>query len=251
MHIQTKRARTPAAIRWAALLSLWLMPGFLMAHPGPLDDNGGHYDPSGSSYHCHMSLCAEPDTFTRGNRDSFFLDPTERDRFYNEADWPLFEGNSSNCRSIRQTILVLTSRETVSFTNPRACEVRTGSWIDEYTGKRFNVANQLELDHIIPRRYAHSHGGDRWPPGKKFEFSNDPMNLIMVERREARRKSDNGPSRYLPREEYQCEYAQQWRTIADKYDLRLNSRDSNRIIVILRDCGEDEPSISVDEDASQ
>jgi hypothetical protein len=251
MHIQSER-KHPAhkAIHW---LTLWLLliPGLLVAHPGPLDDNGGHYDQGGMSYHCHMGNCSEPDTFTRGNRDSFFLDPNSRDKFYNEADWPLFEGNSSNCRSIRQTILVLTSRETVSFTNPRECEVRTGSWIDEYTGKRFTVASQLELDHIIPRRYAHNQGGDRWPPGKKFQFANDPMNLIMVERREARRKADKGPSGYLPREEFQCEYAQQWRAVADKYDLRLNTRDSNRILVILRGCTEDRSTISVDEDASR
>jgi len=253
MPVQTEQIHARSihnAIRQLTRLILILIPSSLLAHPGALDDNGGHYDQNGVSYHCHMSNCAEPDTFTRGNRDSFFFDPTTRDRFYNDADWPLFEGNNSNCRSIRQTILVLTSRETVRFTNPRECEVRTGSWIDEYTGKRFNVANQLELDHIIPRRYAHNQGGDRWPPGKKFEFANDPMNLIMVERREAQRKDDKGPSGYLPREEFQCEYAQQWRNIADKYDLRLNSRDSNRIVVILRGCGEDQPSVSID-DASR
>ncbi len=234
-------------------LPLLIAPAFLLisaeltAHPGPLDQNGGHYDPSGTSYHCHMTNCAEPDTFTRGNRDSFMLDPSTRDRFYNEADWPLFEGSSGNCRSIRQTMLVITSRAPVSFTNPRECEARTGEWLDEYTGEVFNVAAQLELDHIIPRRYAHSHGGDRWPPQKKYEFANDPLNLVLVERREARRKSERGPTNYLPREEYQCEYAQQWLAIADKYDLRLNNRDSNRLNLILRECGDDKPTTSIDE----
>ena len=228
------------------LLLLWPAAG--SAHPGPLDDNGGHYD--GPSYHCHIGGCEQPDTFTRGSRDSFFFDPQSRDRFFNEADWTLFEGNSSNCRSIRQTMLVMTSRDLVRFTNPRECEVRLGEWLDEYTGKRFQVANQLELDHIIPRRYAHNQGGDRWPAGKKFEFSNDPQNLILVERREARRKGDRGPSGYLPREEYQCDYVRQWQAIADKYDLRLDNRDSNRVLIILRGCGEDREDVRINETAT-
>ncbi len=230
----------------AALLGL---PAAASAHPGPLDDNGGHYGPGGGSYHCHIggSSCQQPDTFSRGSRDSFFFDPESRDRFFNEADWPMFEGNSSNCRSTRQTILVLTSRSPVRFTNPRECEARLGDWLDEYTGKRFEVASQLELDHIIPRRYAHSHGGDRWSPRKKFEFANDPLNLILVERREARRKGDSGPSRYLPREEYQCSYARQWQSIAEKYDLNLANQDRNRIRAILRDCGEGDAPAPIDE----
>ena len=65
------------------------------------------------------------------------------------------------------------------------------------------------------------------------------MNLILTERSEIRRKGERGPTRYLPRDEYQCDYVRQWLAIAEKYDLRIANGDKNRITVILRDCGED------------
>ena len=86
--------------------------------------------------------------------------------------------------------------------------------------------------------YAHTHGGDRWPAQKKLQFSNDPINLVLIKRREIRRKRDRGPDRYLPREEFQCEYVRLWQAIADKYNLQLGSRDRNEITVVLRDCSD-------------
>ncbi|MDP2140160.1 MAG: hypothetical protein Q8L20_05055 [Gammaproteobacteria bacterium] len=219
------------------LLGLFGLSPAALSHPGPLDENGGHYN--GASYHCHLSVCEEPDTFTRGNRDSFFFDPQSRDKFFNAADWPYDEDFDGDCQNTRNEILVVTSRASVSYTNPRNCEARIGEWFDEYTGKTFTVAAQLELDHIIPLRYAHNLGGDAWPQGKKVAFANDPLNLILTERSEARRKNERGPSRYLPREEYRCDYVRQWLAIAEKYELRLATTDSNRITVILRDCGEE------------
>lgn len=211
----------------------------LAAHPGNLDLNGGHY--YGPSYHCHMRGCEQPDTFSinRRPRDGIMTDTRSREKFFNEDDWDFEQDYDGDCQSTRQEMLVLTSRQTVSFTNPRNCVVRTGEWLDEYTGKVFTVAVQLEVDHIIPRLYAHSHGGDRWSAQKKLQFANDPMNLMLVEKREQRRKQDRGPTRYLPpREEFHCQYARTWEAIADKYDLQLASRDRAEIGRIIRDCPE-------------
>jgi len=218
------------------LLCLLLPAGSVMSHPGPLDQNGGHYD--GQSYHCHMPDCDMPDSFFRSGQDSFFFDPRTREQFFNEVDWDYSRDYDGDCQTTRHEILVITSRAPVGFTNPRNCEVRTGEWFDEYTGKTFTVAAQIDIDHVIPLRYAHNQGGDAWPPEKKLMFANDPANIVLTERSEIRRKNDRGPSRYLPRDEYQCDYVRQWQAIAEKYDLRLANADRNRITVILRDCVE-------------
>ena len=221
----------------ALLLLISLASSQTSAHPGNIDLNGGHY--YGNSYHCHMPSCEMPDTFERIGRDSLMTDYRDREKFFNEDDWSYEEDYDGDCQSTRQEMLILTSRATVRYTNPRNCVVRTGEWFDEYTGKTFTVATQMELDHIIPRMYAHTHGGDRWPPGKKLQFSNDPLNLMLVERRQIRRKNDRGPDRYLPpREEYHCQYVRAWEAIADKYDIQLSTRDRNRIVRVLRDCPE-------------
>ena len=83
-------------------------------------------------------------------------------------------------------------------------------------------------------------------PDTKLQFSNDPLNLILVERREVRRKRDRGPSRYLPREEFQCEYAMIWNQLSEKYDLQLSSRDKSTMSRILDSCSEGENSLKDD-----
>ncbi len=211
----------------------------LSAHPGSLDINGGHY--YGNSYHCHMTGCEMPDTFDisrPGGRDSLLSNRREREKFFNEDDWSFEQDYDGDCQSTRQELLILTSIGEIRYTNPRNCVVRTGRWIDEYTGKEFTVATQLDVDHIIPRMYAHTHGGDAWPAQKKLQFSNDPMNMVLVERREIRRKRDRGPNRYLPREEFQCEYVRLWDAIADKYDLRIDGSDRGAINDVLENCPE-------------
>ena len=220
---------------WAFLVSL---PTQLVGHAGNVDLNGGHY--WGQSYHCHVTACEMPDTFDfrRRSRDSLLTDYRKREKFFNEDDWSFEEDFDGDCQSTRQEMLVLTSRSEIRYTNPRNCVVRTGEWLDEYTGEVFEVAVKLEVDHVIPRMYAHTHGGDRWMAEKKLLFANDPLNIMLVERREIRRKRDRGPSRYLPREEFQCEYINLWDQISVKYDLQLSSNDRSTISRMRDECPE-------------
>ena len=181
-----------------------------------------------------------PDTFDfrRRARDSLLTDYRKREKFFNEDDWSFEEDFDGDCQSTRQEMLVLTSRSEIRYTNPRNCVVRTGEWLDEYTGEVFEVAVKLEVDHVIPRMYAHTHGGDRWMAEKKLLFANDPLNIMLVERREIRRKRDRGPSRYLPRDEFQCEYINLWNQISEKYDLQLSTTDRSTISRLNADCSE-------------
>ncbi len=217
------------------ILLSWF-PTQLAGHAGNVDLNGGHY--WGQSYHCHVTACEMPDTFDFGrrSRDSLLTDYRRREKFFNEDDWSFEEDFDGDCQSTRQEMLVLTSRSEVRYTNPRNCVVRTGEWLDEYTGEVFEVAVKLEVDHVIPRMYAHTHGGDRWIPDKKLQFANDPLNIMLVERREIRRKRDRGPSRYLPRDEFQCEYINLWDQLSEKYNLQLSSSDRSTISQMLDDC---------------
>ena len=229
--------KTKTDFSFFCALLLWF-PIQLFGHGGNLDLNGGHY--WGQSYHCHMTACEMPDTFDFGrrSRDSLLTDYRKREKFFNEDDWSFEQDFDGDCQSTRQEMLVITSRSDVRYTNPRNCVVRTGEWLDEYTGEVFEVAVKLEVDHVIPRMYAHTHGGDRWMPEKKLQFANDPLNIMLVERREVKRKRDRGPSRYLPRDEFQCEYINLWDQISDKYNLQLSASDRSTISRMRDDCTE-------------
>ena len=217
---------------------LLFVPALASSHGGNLDLNGGHY--YGRSYHCHLSGCEMPDTFGIGRtrRDSLMTNRRDREKFFNTDDWDFEVDYDNDCQSTRQEMLILTSRTEVRYTNPRNCVVRTGEWLDEYTGKTFKVAVQVDIDHVIPLMYAHTHGGDRWPAQKKLQFANDSLNLMLVEKREIKKKNGRGPDGYLPRKEFQCEYAGMWDAIAKNYDLDLESRDKSRIRKILEDCSD-------------
>jgi len=168
---------------------LLFVPALASSHGGNLDLNGGHY--YGRSYHCHLSGCEMPDTFGIGRtrRDSLMTNRRDREKFFNTDDWDFEVDYDNDCQSTRQEMLILTSRTEVRYTNPRNCVVRTGEWLDEYTGKTFKVAVQVDIDHVIPLMYAHTHGGDRWPAQKKLQFANDPLNLMLVEKREIKKKN--------------------------------------------------------------
>ena len=207
-----------------------------LSHPGNLDQNGGHYH--GNSYHCHLGNCEIPDTFSsqRRRRNGFTNDRRYMEKFFNDDDWNYEIDLDQDCQSTRQEMLILTSRTPVKFTNPRNCVVRSGMWFDEYTGDEFEIASKIDIDHIIPRIYAHSYGGDRWSAQKKAQFSNDPMNLILTSRKELRKKNQKGLSRYLPREKFVCEYIALWDSIAKRYDLEIDRRDRRVISNTQQSC---------------
>ena len=219
-------------LNWLALTTgctLSLISLLAIGHAGNMDLNGGHY--YGRTYHCHVSNCEMPDTFDRfGRRDGVFTDRRAREKFFNIDDWAFEQDFDGDCQSTRQEMLILTSRIEVNYTNPRNCVVRIGEWLDEYTGKVFKVATQIDLDHVIPLMYAHTHGGDAWPENKKLQFANDPINLFAVEKRVNRQKSAYGPSEWLPPNiKFRCQYILRFQRVVKLYGLDQNATELQMI----------------------
>ena len=79
--------------------------------------------------------------------------------------------------------------------------------------------------------YAHRHGGFSWSSSKKEQFANDPLNLLPAYDIENRKKSDKGPSEYLPsNKNLACAYIKRWQAIRIKYGLNIAPNDK----VIIR-----------------
>ncbi|MES3007139.1 MAG: DUF1524 domain-containing protein [Pseudomonadota bacterium] len=161
---------------------------------------------------------------------------------YERSQWRHWEDFDGDCQNARQELLIAQSLAAIHFTNARGCTVAMGQWFDPYTGKQFVQASDVDIDHVIPLKYAHEHGGARWSPLTKKLFANDPENLLIVDDGENQSKGASGPAQYLPRAEYQCEYARRWQTIAAKYELQLARQDMQTLTTIQRDCGDYTPS---------
>ncbi|MEY4641883.1 MAG: hypothetical protein RLZZ227_1877 [Pseudomonadota bacterium] len=212
-----------------------LAGGTLADMSKPLDPNGGHWEYSGV-YQCHLDGCV-PTVSRNQYRSRAFTNPNDQDMYFVKEDWPHWQ-LVSQCKTARTFVLEQTSKVPVTWTNPRQCEIREGLWVDEYTGDEFTRGAQLEIDHIIPLKYANSSNGYQWDEGKRASFANDPLNLIAVSREVYRKKRERSIGSWQPRDEFQCDYAVAWKQVSEKYDLDLFARDISRMNKILGDCGD-------------
>jgi hypothetical protein len=85
--------------------------------------------------------------------------------------------------------------------------VLSGEWYGTYTGYTFIISKELDLDHIVPLKFAHGHGGDKWIRERKAMFANDLDNLILAKVSLNCRKGAKELTEWLPPNfPYRCEY---------------------------------------------
>lgn len=140
---------------------------------------------------------------------------------YNRGDWKHWIDADGDCQDTRAEVLIAASETAVEFKAPAKCEVLKGSWKDPYSDKVWTAASDLDIDHIVPLKWANGHGGSFWSSDRKKEFANDFENLLAVEDRLNQSKSDKGPDVWMPpKHEYRCEYLKRFDRIVAKYSLK-------------------------------
>ena len=164
---------------------------------------------------------------------------------YNRADWKHWTPRDRNCWNTREAVLMrdakditlLDSKKIPTSDQTKACHVISGTWVDPYSGKTILSPKELDVDHIIPLSYAARHGGNDWDIETKELFANDMENLLAVSSTENRRKSDKGPSKYMPENtRFHCEYSIKFINIADKYALHVTGADKRALDAALTTC---------------
>ena len=142
---------------------------------------------------------------------------------YDRSEWRHWIDADGDCQNTRHEILIRDSLVPVTLSKS-GCVVITGVWVGQYTGEVFTKARQLDIDHIIPLKWADQHGAENWTPYFKRVFANDPENLLPVKASANRSKGAKGPGEYMPPLN-QCEYLRQWRSIVNRYGLRYKRKD--------------------------
>lgn len=136
---------------------------------------------------------------------------------YDRSDWPHWLDYDGDCMNTRHELLRDRSLFPVVLSED-GCYVVTGLWYGPYTGKHYMQPRDLDLDHVVPLKWAHLHGGADWDEDRKTLFANDRLNLLLVEKGHNRRKGADGPDQYLP-PEAQCDYLQRFRAVVSRYRL--------------------------------
>lgn len=112
---------------------------------------------------------------------------TAYDRSY-FSGWVDADGD---CQDTRAEMLIAASRATPTL-RPDGCTVVAGLWLDPYSGRTFRSASQIDIDHLVPLKWAWEHGAATWPKRKADRFALDPDNLVAVSASQNRSKGALG-----------------------------------------------------------
>lgn len=162
---------------------------------------------------------------------------------------PWIDTDSNGCRQ-RDDILARDMTDVVLHDDN--CKVLAGVLDDPYTGTTIDfvcgpealstgrcasqAAAIVQIDHIIPLRYAMGAGAAGWDQQTRIEFANDPINLLASDGPANGSKSNLGPGDWMPVESYHCTYAMKWTQVLEAYPLRMFPEDIQKLRDVLQTC---------------
>jgi hypothetical protein len=156
---------------------------------------------------------------------------------YNRNDWPHWSDDDKDCQNTRHEILISSSKKQVEFKTEKGCNVAAGEWFDPYSGNTYFKSTELDLDHIVPLKFAHGHVADIWSRERKEMFANDLDNLILAQASLNRQKGAKGLDDWLPpNQSYRCEYIARFNAVMAKYDLRFIPAEQRIVNRMVKAC---------------
>jgi hypothetical protein len=139
---------------------------------------------------------------------------------YNRKLFSHWSDDDKNCINTRHELLIKLSTSTITYKN--SCNVDRGRWLDPYTDKTFYSAKDLDVDHMVPLKWAWDRGANMWSAAKRKRFANDKVNLFAVQASVNRQKGAMGPLEWLPpNERFHCQYVVRFIRATKMYDMQL------------------------------
>ena len=153
---------------------------------------------------------------------------------YERGDWKHWIDADDDGQNTRVEVLVEESIEPVVFKDEgKRAHVKSGRWLDPYTGKTFTLAQDLDVDHMVPLMNAHVSGGWLWDWERRREYANDQsfaVHLIAVSKSANRSKGAKGPEEWKPPEQdYWCAYATNWESIKQRWNLTMTQEEREAV----------------------
>ncbi|AEY02974.1 hypothetical protein GU3_16344 (plasmid) [Oceanimonas sp. GK1] len=137
-----------------------------------------------------------------------------------------------DCQNSRHEALIAQSTGPVRYKDGRQCQVTAGRWISPFTGAVIHDPSKMDIDHVVPLKWAWEHGAKHWQKPKREQFANDPANLLSVEASLNRQKGAKGLDQWLPPAN-QCQYALRFMRVLKTYDLELKPQEKTRYADIM------------------
>jgi hypothetical protein len=161
---------------------------------------------------------------------------SQRDQEYTRSAFGHgWDDSNGDCQDSRAEALIAQSSTKVRFADERRCRVVTGRWISPFTGRVIQNASDIDIDHVVPLKWAWDHGADTWSSDKREKFANDPVNLWSVELSLNRQKGAKGPEDWLP-PAGQCGYVARFVRITKQYGLKPDLQDTAWMQSFVKEC---------------
>ena len=131
----------------------------------------------------------------------------------------------------------------ITFRSDDACLVSTGVLHDPYTGKTISFKRgvgtslAVQIDHVVAVSDAWQKGAQKWNSSKRYNFYNDPLNLLAVDGPTNGKKSDSDAASWLPpNKSYRCAYVARQIAVKFKYGVWVTSAEKGAMAQILAKC---------------
>jgi len=150
--------------------------------------------------------------------------------------WSDLDGNGFNTR---KEVLIRHAAQTyngVYLVTIVENDVKVGIWVCPYSGKVFHSSSNLDIDHVVPLKYAWEHGAENWSDKEREVFANDMDNLLAVNRIVHSGKGDSSPDKWLPPNiSFHAEYIAKFISICDRYKLSYDKEKVNAALKFSRE----------------
>ncbi len=144
------------------------------------------------------------------------------------------------CKNTRAVLLIARSQVPVTYTTARDCTVKTGRWVDPWSGVVATKASSFQIDHTVPLGNAWRSGAWSWTHAQRVTYANDLTDadhLVPILAHENESKSDDGPEAWRPPDHAAwCRYALDWDRIKAKWHLTATTSEWAAVVEMYATC---------------
>lgn len=123
------------------------------------------------------------------------------------------------------------------------CTVISGRLDDPYTKKIIDfrrgrdTSSHVQIDHVVALSDAWQKGAQNIDDISRYQFYNDPQNLLAVDGGSNQQKGDSDAASWLPQnKDFRCQYVSQQINIKSKYNLWVTRSEYDAMAKILKTC---------------
>lgn len=136
-----------------------------------------------------------------------------------------------DCKNTRAEILIAQSTKNLGFKRKKQCLVTRGQWEDYYSGKIYQDAKKLQIDHVVSLSDAWISGACKWSRKRRKVFGNDRENLVVTLGSINQSKGSRGPDGWNPtNHKLACRYLRKYLAVKKKYGLQVTREQRSGVL---------------------